>query len=205
MKEETYNKLKKIQLFVAVSLLLVSVTLLFKNPGITGHFSADFRSQILSITMDKSQSYLFSTNSPEPTYVSSLRVSGEIIGSGSVQIFIEDNGQRFLIYKNQKEKEQGLPSVTGMAVASGRIPEDIEESTEKLLLLEPLDTLRWEELSLSEQQEFAAGAFDNKCADTCFIDMSVSSEESYKLIFMIEPGTRLKLNKIIYTLKDENI
>ncbi|MBW2966582.1 hypothetical protein KY342_05750 [Candidatus Woesearchaeota archaeon] len=205
MKEETHDRLKKIQLFIGVSLLLVSVTLLFKNPGITGYFSADFRSQTLDITIDKSQSYLLFSNLLETVYVSSLRISGEIIGDGAVQIFIEDNGQRFLIFNNVRKKEQGLPSVTGMAVASRKIQEDAEENLEALFLLEPLDTLVWEEVSFSEKEEFLTGPFNNKCVDTCFIEMSLSSQESYKLIFMVQPGTKLKISKIIYTLKDENI
>ena len=205
MKEETHEKLKKIQLFFAISLLLVSISLFFKNPGITGHFSADFKSQILDIMIEQSQSYLITANSPEPIYVSSFRISGDVIGDGNVEIFIEDNGQRFLIYRNIRKKENGLSAITGMATALGKETDHIEESEEKLLLLEPLSAVKWEEVSLSEKEEFSTGPFSNKCVDTCFIEMLLSSEQSYKLIFMIEPGTKLKLSKIIYTLKDERI
>ncbi len=204
MKEKTHNNLKKVQLFVAISLLLVSVGLLFKNPGITGHFSADFQSQILDIDIEQSQSYLLATNTPEEIYISSFRISGEIQGEGSVEIFIEDQGQQFLIYKNVREKERGMSTITGMAVAppTEEMQEPVE-STGTLLILEKLGAINWDGgLSLSGKEEFVTGSFNNKCKDTCFIEMSLSSEETYKLVFMVEPGTKVKLDKIIYTLKN---
>ena len=206
MKEETHEKMKKIQLFVAISLLLVCAGMLFKNPGITGHFSADFRSQPLDLVIDQSQSYLIKTNTPEPIHITSFRLSGNIIGDGSVEIFIEDQGNEFLIYKNVREKERGLPTITGRSIAAGTASEQPEETEEKLLLLEPLDTLEWKQRTpLSEKEEFVAGLFDNKCSDTCFIEMPLSSEETYKLIVMVEPGTKLEITKLTYILKNENI
>ena len=52
----------------------------FKNPGITGYVSADFRSQVLNLEIDHSQKLLLATTSPEPLYLTSFRVSGEITG-----------------------------------------------------------------------------------------------------------------------------
>jgi len=205
MKVKTVKNLKKLQLFAAISLLMISTLMLFKSPGITGHFSADFRSQILDMEIKESQTYSISTNSPDPIYITSLRLSGNIQGYGSVEIYIEDEGQKFLIYKNIKEKEEGLTSITGMAVAQAAEPNSSKKN-EKLLLIEPLENIKWNNrLTLSENQEFAMGIFSNKCEDTCHIEMPVSSNEKYKLVFMIEPGTTVNINKITYTLKDDMI
>lgn len=198
------EKFKKIQLGVAISLLLVCTLMLFKNPSILGHYSADFKTQTLDIIIDKSQSYALTTTSQEPLYITSLRVSGEVIENGNVEIFIDNNaGQRLLVYKNIKKIEQGLAAVTGMAVG----PESIEGPEQKMLLLKPLSQIAWNgaEISLSEEEEYVSGPFKNKCVDTCFIEMPLSSEFTYKLIFNIEPGTKLKINRIIYTLKDEKM
>lgn len=191
---------KKAQLFVAISLLFVATLFLFNDSGITGHVTADFRSQTLNLAVEQSQMFSLTTNQAEPIYISSFRMSGEVIGGGSVEAYIESNGERLLIFKNVKEREQGLPSVTGLAVAAEPPAE------EALLLLNYVDTLEWkEETSLSDAEEFIEGSFNNQCKDTCFIEMSVSSEQGYRLIFMIEPGTKLNIHKIIYTLKNKNI
>jgi hypothetical protein len=202
MEKETKNNLKKVQLFVAVSLLLFSTLFLFRTPGITGHVTADFRSQPVDITIEQSQVYSIKTSNPEPVSVSSLRMSGITSGGGSVEIYVQDQaGQKYLIYKNVREKERGLPGITGMAVA--RAEEPVEES---LILMVPESVIEWEsELSLSQTEEFVSGPFNNKCIDTCFMEMVLSEGASYNLIFMVEPGTKVNINKIIYTLKDENI
>jgi len=203
-KSKGKGHFKKIQLGIAICLLLVAVLMLFKNPGITGHFSADFKSQTLSMTIDKSQSYMLTAVSDEPIYVTSIRMSGEVVGNGNVEIFIDNNaGQRLLLYRNVKKIEQGLSTVTGMLVGSDE--ESIEASEQILLVLKPLDKIEYKgaEISLSAKEEYVSGLFNNKCADTCFIEMTLSSELGYKLTFNIEPGTMLKINKLIYTLKDE--
>ncbi len=207
------NTFRKIQLFAAISFLMVSVLLFFNNPGITGHVTADFRSQVLNMEIEKSQSFLLNTNTDEPMYINSIRLTGEVIGQGSVEIYIDNNqGQRVLVYDNVKKKSKGLSSVTGMAVAPGQDAEiddrDVQESDQeqKLILLNQLGTFEWDGgLSLAEDEEFFEGHFKNKCFDTCFMEMQLSKTNSYEMIFNIEPGTKLMLNKITYTLKGEDV
>ncbi len=205
MKEQTHNTIRKVQVFLAVSLLFVAVLFLFKDPGITGHFSADFRSQILDLEIGQSQKFLLSTNSEEPIYISSFRITGEVIGDGSVKVFIDNNaGQRILVYENIMKKEQGIPTITGMAIAGPDIAEAIEEKLILLRLLEEIEFVNTG-LSLSADEEHLEGTFNNKCVDTCFIEMPLSTDSSYELIFNIQPGTKLKLTKITYTLKNDKI
>ncbi len=201
MKSKTHDKLKKTQLFVAISLLLLSTLLLFKTPGITGHFSADFMSQQLNMVIEQSQSFEIATNNQESIYVSSLRLSGNVIGQGSVEVFIENDGQKYKIFQNIRERETGLTAITGMAVAK------VDKEEEAILLsLTPSEVIEWDKgLSLSDTEEYTEGVFNNKCLDTCFMEMSLSSEERYKLIFMVEPGTEVQITKITYTLKDDHI
>ncbi|MBD3248895.1 hypothetical protein GF336_02505 [Candidatus Woesearchaeota archaeon] len=205
--KEDGGTFKKIQLFAAVSLLMVSVLLFFNNPGITGHVTADFRSQILNMEIDKSQSFLLNTNADEPMYINSIRITGEVIGDGSVEVYIDNNqGQNVLVYKNVKKKSKGLTAVTGMAVAPQGDEIEAQEAEQKLILLESLGTFGWSGgLSLDDGEEFFEGSFKNKCFDTCFIEMPLSKTNSYEMIFNIEPGTKLMLNKITYTMKDEGV
>ena len=148
------------------------------------------------------------TNSDDPIFISSFRFSGEVIGDGSVEIYIQDKMEKYLIYKNIRRKENGMASVTGMVVSGGDVyvPISGEETKEKLMILESLGEIEWDGgISLSSEQEFVTGVFDNKCSDTCFVEMPLSAQRKYRLIFMIEPGTKVKINKIIYTLKSDNI
>lgn len=205
MQEERKQTLKKAQFFVAVSLLLVSVLVLFNNSGITGHFSADFKSQFIDISIEQSQSYIITSTSNEPIKLSSFRLSGDITGNGYVYIFIEDSaGVRYTVYENVREKEEGLPEITGMSILPDvRADEPEETEDEKLLMLVPLENVEWEKTrELKVNEEYISGQFENKCSQTCFIEMDLSSENTYKLVFMIQPRTRLELTKIMYSLNE---
>lgn len=212
MKEETHEFLKRAQIIVAVALLLVSTLMFFNDKDITGNVPADIQSQMIDITADESQRYKLSADSQELLYVSSFKLSGDIIGNGSVEIFLEDNGKQFLVYRNIKKKSQGLTSVTGLAIGpaasfdAGDANKEAGEEAGGRLVLEGKSRLEWKgRPEMSEDETTADGLFDAKCADTCFIEMPLSSDKTYNLQIYVEPGTTLKIKQIIYTLKEENI
>lgn len=166
-------------------------------PKITGYVSAEIAAQKLNLEVDKSQVFVLSANSTEPITLTSFRLSGEVIGSGLVQIFLNDGEKDLLVYSNVKKKGDGMNKITGMvAGAGGETPKE-----GSWLAINPGSTAENPTQILAEGEQLASGAFDNECAETCFINFGLSSGNSYNLIFKIEPGTKLKINEVVYTIK----
>jgi len=204
------EKFKKFELIVVISVLLVSATLIFKNPGITGFVSVDSISQVVDIKMTQSQSYILKTNTTNEITITSFRLSGIVTGLGGVEIFIEDETQNVLIYKNIEEKEDlPLLAITGMVIRDQEAPQSFEqqenvnnsEILESVALeLVPSRFLKYIPIPLASKQGFTDGSFDKKCMQSCFIEMPLSSEKTYELVFNIEPDTILEINKITFTI-----
>ena len=119
------NKLQKIEITIAVLLVLGLTAFLIGNPNITGFLSLDFVMQDLNLTLSQSQNYIITSTNPEPFTLTSFKISGEMIGDGRVEIYI-DNGQsqQLLVYRNVKQKQRGMALITGMFIEG-------EKQTEK--------------------------------------------------------------------------
>lgn len=202
MEESTKRKIHQGEITIAIVLLLVATISLFPNPGITGFVSVESKKQRIDLEIANSQSYILTTNSEEPFYLTALRISGEVIGEGIVNIYIDNNqGQRVLIYSNVMEKEQGLDTITGMDKITGNVVgTNVEED---YLVIEHLENLEVQLDSIPAEKRAVSGGFENECADSCFIDMALTKETAYQLIFYVEEGTVLKINEISYTIKKD--
>src|SRR3990167_1825551 len=101
MEEPTKKRIHQVEIIVAAVLLLISIASFFPDSGITGFVSIETKKQKLDLSIENSQSYILTTSSKEPFQITSLKLSGEIIGQGIVKAYI-DNGQyqRILIYSN---------------------------------------------------------------------------------------------------------
>jgi len=71
------------------------------------------------------------------------------------------------------------------------------------LRIQPVQALDKDMLGvLKEYEILKAGEFIDACSDTCFIEMEMSNSLSYRLLFVLEEGTTLHLNKITFTIKE---
>lgn len=203
MEESTKKKIHQIELIGAIILLLIAIVSLFPNPGITGHVSLETKKQKIDLTIANSQSYILTTSSEEPFYLTSLKLSGAIIGEGIVNVYITNNqGQKVLIYSNVVKKEQGLDTITGMDKITGlTVGDDSEEKD--YLVIEHLENLKVQLGSISEDETIFSGSFENGCVDSCFIEMLLNKDTAYQLLFYVEEGTILKINEIVYTIRKD--
>ncbi|RMF55796.1 hypothetical protein D6745_01100 [Candidatus Woesearchaeota archaeon] len=109
-----FNKVSLLLIFLIVGLSLA----FFVRPGITGHVSAI--NSVVRIGENLTGNMTFTLENPEnkTINISSIKVSGKVIGNGSVNIFLEDqNKKRYLIYTNKPGKT-GFGSITGFSVLS---------------------------------------------------------------------------------------
>lgn len=200
-----FNKLQKIEIIVSIGLILVLTAFLLGNPNITGFLSLDFVIQDINLTLSQSQNYIITSTNPEPFILTSFKISGEVIGDGRVEVYIDNGqGQQLLVYRNVKSKQRGMGLITGMFIAGEKQTEKEKAKQGSYLVLNPGKTIQeLEIMELSEKEETVSGIFSNECADSCFIKMELSDKIAYKLVFKIEPGTTLKLDNIVYIIEIE--
>lgn len=195
--------LKKIAVVIVILIILIVALIFLSNQSITAYVPADFKAQQLNMVIDKSQSFILTTNNQEPYTLTSLRVSGEITGNGLAEIYLADiTGQTILIYRNINKKTSGMEAITGMAVV-GKSSSYTKGELDKLLLIIPDKELKETPVRLlAGDEEIKSGIFSNACKDSCFMAMQMSKNNKYHLVVKVEPGTVLKITGIGYTTQE---
>lgn len=97
-----YRQFLKYALPFAI-LLLIIASLFFIKPEITGHVVLSKETShngSLSLKMNESGNYTWDLG--KPANIKSIKATGSVIGNGSVKIYIEKDGKRYLIYKNKQ-------------------------------------------------------------------------------------------------------
>lgn len=189
------EKLVKIELTLGISLALIVVLVMIGNPHVTGYLSLDFVMQDLDMTIDQSQKFMISTDSEEEFSLTSLKISGEVIGEGRAEIYLDnEEGQKLMIYRNVKTKSIGMGAITGYFV-NGQQDNHIKITQE--------GTIDEEMTELTEKEETTNGLFSNECKETCFIKMRMKKGLNYNLLVKVDKGTKVRINEIAYTIQTD--
>jgi len=204
MEEQSKKKIHQIEIIAAVVLLLVSIASFFPKPGITGYVSIESKKQKIDLTIANSQSYILTTRSQEPMYLTSLKLSGEVIGDGIAKAYISAKDQKILIYSNVIKKGKGLDTVTGMSKITGNVVEvDAKDEAGEDLVIEHLENIELESQKIAKDELLSKGNFEDACVDSCFIEMLLNKDIAYQLLFYVEEGTILNINEIVYTIRKD--
>jgi hypothetical protein len=191
---------KKQFLYIVLGVSLAAFLLSFM-PGenITGHVSVEAGYQVLNLEIAESQAYTVTSDYENPIKLTSMRLSGEVIGDGRVEVILDTGlGQRLLVYTNAVEKVEEN-QITGMGRVTGMAIKEAEEIKEKALLnLVFAGSLEAIEAEDPERGELKTGKFANECRETCLMEMELSRDINYKLEFKVSNGTQLRLDNMIY-------
>ena len=100
-RTKNYKPLLKYALSFALLIFIIG-TLFFIKPEITGHVilskEAEYNDS-LNLKINESGDYTWDLG--KPVNIKSIKAAGSVIGNGSVKIYIEKYGKRYLIYKNK--------------------------------------------------------------------------------------------------------
>ena len=196
-KKERKNIIHKIELVIVIT-MLAFLSLTFIRPKITGHVEAvniTIYKQDMDLVIDRDSRYVFSSPDNTPLSLTQIKLSGEVIGDGRVEVTINDGEKQLLIYSNIAEKK-GRGFITGMAV-----DDNAESNEEKAFLIieeseEPVGEYQF--IPLGKNQEVISGAFSYACIETCKIPAGYFNSSSYQLFFKIEDNITLKLDELIF-------
>lgn len=96
------NKLLKYGFSIAILLLIISV-LFMSKPQITGYtiFAQEKTYEDnLSLVINESGNYTWSIDKIGD--ITSIKANGKVKGNGTVKVYIEKDGERYLIFDNEK-------------------------------------------------------------------------------------------------------
>jgi len=164
------------RIFVTFLVCGVLVTaLLATDSGITGFVSTETVSQDVNLRVDSSQRYELKTDG----FVSSLSISGDVKGSGLVNVYLTDGANELLVYSNKRKLSSAMQHITGLSTM------DIEPKGR----IDRIDTLPGEYVTVS-------GAFESQCAQTCVLS---EMQSPLYLDFVVDPGTSIHISKVIFS------
>lgn len=183
-----------------VAVILIAFTFAFGFPRtsglITGYASVNTLAKNLDIMIDKSTSFELVSATGEPVYINEFRLSGAIVGSGVVKVFIRGEDKDYLVFTNVGLRDTKPSPITGMAIASSAVEVPVAEESENLQLKES-GNLPFLELS----NEFVVnGVFENECIDSCYLPLSEFNKTSFTFSVYLEPGTTISLSRMYYTV-----
>ena len=186
-------------LLITLFLLFLGAITLYK-PSITGFVPLNVYTQDIELVLTESGNFILSTDAIEPFVISSFRISGEIIGNGQVNIAIDTGrGQKIVVYKNLKDssKKGGFTKITGRVMRN--IKQETSDSKAKWLVIKPIKPLLEREVFEDvNDTEIKSGVFEDQCIQSCTMSMEMSRDVNYRLVFLVEKGTTLKVNKVTF-------
>lgn len=190
----------KIEIFGALMVaLVIGISLTSTNLiNITGFTPVEIFTQDLDLQVPNSQVYKLE-GSGGSFSVTSFRLSGEVIGTGGVEVLLDDGNNHVVVFKNVVNLKQGSSPLTGFSAA-----EDTEaNSPGNFLKLAPAGAYEEEwQFGISANQGKVEGPFSNSCEESCFVSIDMSAGNEYTLIFRVEEDTKLHVESITYNIEE---
>lgn len=85
-----------------IILLLIMTSLFLLKPAITGHvILTEETTYNENLNLQLNESGIYQWNVKNPGNIKSLKASGGVIGNGTVKVYIEKDGNKYIIYQNK--------------------------------------------------------------------------------------------------------
>ncbi len=176
--------------FAIVLVFVLLVLLIPSKPDIIGFSDVQVHRQDINLAVDQSKSFSILPNAP--VSITSLSVSGEVLGPGAVNVYlVNDQGAKLRVFSNEK-KNRNL--ITGFFGEEASSQNSISSSNPVLEIKESAILEGFESIDSS-----SPGAFSFACQDSC--DLKNADSSSYELVAYVEPGTTLIINELDYTTR----
>ncbi|MFH1064644.1 MAG: hypothetical protein V1729_06180 [Candidatus Woesearchaeota archaeon] len=182
-------------------------------PGIVGFVPLAISNQQIDLFALEPKSFLLFSERTEPFLLTSFRLTGQITGTGRVEITLDNGiGQELLVYSNIKDKQTNL--ITGMATAEEGSSSTGSVPAEKVGIpptpntddgawfkIMPQDiTTEGPSIESGNDKQTVSGHFKDECGETCYINMKMQTGLYYTLKVKMDPGTEVRITELTYTL-----
>jgi hypothetical protein len=161
------------QLTAVLAVILVSIPSAIAFGQITGFVPTSYRelSAKASLELYSTAVYEMKIDIPAHARLASVRMSGEVIGGGRANAYLEDDiGKWHVVFSYNNKRNSFSRAITGMFDKMGSV-------------------LSGDDAHVLE--------FSGKCVETCYLEDNFRSG-SLILVFDVEEGTILKVREITY-------
>lgn len=166
--------------FGAFVLGILIIALVFARPSVTGFVPTETVSQSVDLYFTSSERV--SLSSDEQISLRGLSISGQVEGSGLVNVYlVKTDGDKLLVASNKHSRKHAMREITGMPVliVSKRQQIDLIETTD-----DPTGPV----------------AFINDCVETCSLNPEFFKSKDFIFEVVVEPGTSLHLSRLRYVV-----
>lgn len=178
------------------------------TPSIIGFVPIEIKSQPIDLAATQPTRFVMFSEKEQEFSLTSLRISGEVLGEGRVEILLDNGlGQELIVYSNIRQKEGNM--ITGMSVneepaalPQGAKVEDVPEAQAWFKITpatEPLNEQPSKELG--SDQRTITGKFQYECKDTCYMNMKMKKGLYYTMKVRMDTATEVRINELKYTLE----
>lgn len=176
--------------FAIVLVFVLLVLLIPSKPDIIGFSDVQVHRQNIALAVDQSKSFSILPNAP--VSITSLSVSGEVLGPGAVNVYlVNDQGSKLRVFSNERKNRNLITGFFGEDAGS----KNSISSSDPVLEIKESGTLEgFESIDGS-----SPGKFSFACQDSC--DLKNTDSSSYELVAYVEPGTTLIINELDYTTR----
>lgn len=173
--------------FAIVLIFILLVLFIPYQPNIIGFSDTQMHKQSVNLAVESSKSFIL--ESKEPVTITSLSVSGEVLGSGSASLYLVDKeGNKHKVFSNEQK---------GMSLITGFYGEETNLANTRETKDPILNIIEGSAISVIEAVANAVpGEFSGVCTDTCQLNADLTS---FELIAYVEPGTKLIIEELDYT------
>ncbi|MBW2963945.1 hypothetical protein KY363_00660 [Candidatus Woesearchaeota archaeon] len=220
VESHSKNKMLMIELMLAIGVIVfvgaIAIDRTFPTPQVStdgeavpivGFVPVEIKSQPIDLSAETSSAFILFTEKEEQFSLTSLRLTGEVTGTGRAEIVLDNGlGQELLIYSNIRQKTGNL--ITGFAVdAEGEtLPEDakitdVDTPSAWMLITKDKDTSVEGPKTDLDGKRTEEGPFQNTCVDTCYMNMKMQKGLYYRIKVRLDPGTTVNINEMKYMLE----
>ena len=189
-KKELLQNFKKFELILIIVALLALPLLFLKPFSLTSFQSLDVSTQKLDLLIENSTEILLKLNSGEGERLTSLAISGEVIGDGYAAVYLTNGKTKLLVWHNLINLQN---EITGYSIAKS------QSQFNKTIEISLGEQIK-EQISIPSEGPFYSGQFSDACVQTCTLDPKWDGKE-WKLLVYLTPGTKLKLDRIIFVFE----
>lgn len=176
--------------FAIVLVFVLLVLLIPSKPDIIGFSDVQVHRQDIALAIDKSKS--FTILPKEPVSITSLSVSGEVLGPGAVNVYlVNDQGDKLRVFSNERKNRNLITGFFGEDAGS----QNSISSSDPVLEIKESGVLE----GFESRDDTSPGKFSFACQDSC--DLKNADSSSYELVAYVEPGTILIINELDYTTR----
>jgi len=189
-KKESLQDFKKFELILIIVALLALPLLFLKPVSLTSFQSLDVSTQKLDLLIENSTEILLKLNSGEGERLTSLAISGEVIGDGYAAVYLTDGKTKLLVWHNLINLQN---EITGYSIAKS------QSQFNKTIEISLGEQIK-EQISVPSEGACYSGQFSDACVQTCTLDPKWDGKE-WKLLVYLTSGTKLKLDRIIFVFE----